>query len=270
MDDGRPIRIAAAGDVHASPAERERVFAAFESIETGTDFVLLAGDLTTCGAPEEAVVLADACRGLDVPVCAVLGNHDWHLNRTQEVAAALEHAGIRLLERSSTRFELRGLDVGVVGLKGFVGGFPDYVLPDFGEPLLREVYAETTKDVAALDRELAAIEDCDVRIVLLHYAPTTTTLEGEPRGIWAFLGSARLAEPIADHSPDLVLHGHAHAGSLEGYIGRVPVYNVAIQVTRKDFWYFELGPRERAHEAEREGSSLRLMRGAGEKGQASA
>jgi Icc-related predicted phosphoesterase len=85
--------------------------------------------------------------------------------------------------------------------------------------------------------------------VLLHYAPTTTTLEGEPRGIWAFLGSDRLAGPIASHCPDLVLHGHAHAGSFEGFIGRVPVYNVAIQVTHKDFWYFDLGPRERAHEA---------------------
>jgi Icc-related predicted phosphoesterase len=250
MDNGRPLRIAAAGDVHASPAERDRVFAAFDSIEPGTDLVLLAGDLTTNGGPDQAAVLAEACRGLDVPVCAVLGNHDWHLNRTQEVAAELGRAGIRLLERSSARLQLRGLDVGVVGLKGFVGGFPDYVLPDFGEPLLREVYAETTKDVTALDTGLAAVEDCHVRIVLLHYSPTTTTLEGEPRGIWAFLGSDRLAGPIAAHSPDLVLHGHAHAGTFEGYIGRVPVYNVAIQVTRQDFWYFDLGPRERAHEAE--------------------
>jgi Icc-related predicted phosphoesterase len=255
MQNGRPIRIAAAGDVHASPDERERVLRAFASVEAGTDLLLLAGDLTTCGGPEEAAVLAEACRGLDVPVCAVLGNHDWHLNRTQEVSAVLGRAGINVLERSSQRFQLRGLEVGVVGLKGFVGGFPDYVLPDFGEPLLREVYAETTKDVTALDRELAAIEGCDLRIVLLHYAPTTTTLEGEPRGIWPFLGSDRLAAPIAEHSPDLVLHGHAHAGTFEGYIGRVPVYNVAIQVTRKDFWYFELGPRERAHEAELEGQA---------------
>jgi len=249
MQNGSPIRVAAAGDIHASSGERDRLVAAFESLERGTDLLLLAGDLTTCGDPDEAVVLADACRGLDVPVVAVLGNHDWHLNRSQEVAAALGRGGIRMLERSSERFDLHGLDVGVVGMKGFVGGFPDYVLPDFGEPLLREVYAETTKDVAALDRELEAIQDCDVRIVLLHYAPTTTTLEGEPRGIWAFLGSDRLAGPIATHSPDLVLHGHAHAGTLEGYIGRVPVYNVAIQVTQRDFWYFELGPRERAHEA---------------------
>ena len=62
---------------------------AFASLEPGTDLVLLAGDLTTCGGPDEAAVLAEACRQVEVPVCAVLGNHDWHLNRTQEVAAVL-------------------------------------------------------------------------------------------------------------------------------------------------------------------------------------
>jgi Icc-related predicted phosphoesterase len=238
---GRPIRIAAAGDIHASEATRDRVGSAFASLDASVDLVLLAGDLTTCGDPQEAAVLADVCRGLEIPVCAVLGNHDWHLNRTHELVAVLTDAGVRVLERSSTRLDIRGQEVGVAGLKGFIGGFPDHVLPDFGEPLLRQVYAETTDDVEALARELVAIQGCDLRIVLLHYAPTTTTIEGEPRGIWAFLGSDRLAGPIAEHLPDLVLHGHAHAGTFEGFIGRVPVYNVATYVTGRDFWVFELG-----------------------------
>jgi Icc-related predicted phosphoesterase len=245
VHNGRPVRIAAAGDVHASEAVRERLTAAFAEVEPTVDLVLLAGDLTTCGDPDEAAVLADACRELATPVCAVLGNHDWHLNRTHELVAVLTDAGVRVLERSSARFDIRGQSVGIVGLKGFVGGFPDHVLPDFGEPLLRQVYAETTEDVAALERELAAVEDCDLRIVLLHYSPTTTTLEGEPRGIWAFLGSDRLAAPIAEHAPDIVLHGHAHAGTFEGFIGRVPVYNVATYVTGRDFWLFDLAVEER-------------------------
>ena len=77
---------------------------------------------------------------------------------------------------------------------------------------------------------------CDLRIVLLHYAPTTTTLEGEPRVIWAFLGTDRLAPPIAEHRPDLVLHGHAHARPLRGLVGEVPVYNVAVPVMGRDWW----------------------------------
>jgi len=245
VHDGRPIRVAAAGDIHASEATRAHVRAAFAELDGRVDLVLLAGDLTTCGDPAEAAALAEACRELAVPVCAVLGNHDWHLNRTHELVAVLTDAGVRVLERSSAIVEIRGQEVGVVGLKGFVGGFPDHVLPDFGEPLLRQVYAETTEDVAALDRELSAVEGCDLRVVLLHYSPTTTTIEGEPRGIWAFLGSDRLAAPIAEHAPDLVLHGHAHLGTFEGFVGRVPVYNVATPVTGRDFWVFELSVEER-------------------------
>ena len=36
---------------------------------------------------------------------------------------------------------------------------------------------------------------------------------GEPPRIWGNLGADRLAPPIAEHEPDLVLHGHAHAGT---------------------------------------------------------
>jgi Icc-related predicted phosphoesterase len=127
-----------------------------------------------------------------------------------------------------------------VGLKGFVGGFAGSHLPDFGEPLLRRVYAETTADVEALEHGLGEIAVCPIRIVLLHYAPTAETIIGEPEGIWAFLGSDRMAAPIAQHEPDLVLHGHAHAGTFEGTIGATPVYNVAVPVTGRDFWLFEL------------------------------
>jgi len=63
---------------------------------------------------------------------------------------------------------------------------------------------------------------------------------GEPEGIHVMLGSERLARPIAEFGADLVLHGHAHAGSFEGAIGKIPVYNVAVHVTGRDFWIFDL------------------------------
>jgi uncharacterized protein len=76
--------------------------------------------------------------------------------------------------------------------------------------------------------------------VLMHYSPTEQTIAGEAPGIWTFLGSDRFAGPIAEHEPDLVLHGHAHAGTFEGAIGQVPVYNVSVHVMGRDFWLFEL------------------------------
>ena len=112
--------------------------------------------------------------------------------------------------------DLCDTQVGIVGTKGFMGGFPGSHLPDFGEPSLRAVYAESMEEAAALDEGLRAIAMCPFRIVLLHYAPTTQTLEGERREIWTFLGTDRLAPPILEHDPDMVLHGHAHAGTFEG------------------------------------------------------
>lgn len=238
------VKIAAAGDVHASEATRERIEESFAAIERQADLVLLAGDLTTHGELEQAQVLADACRSLSTPICAVLGNHDLHCGHGDEIATLLGDAGLHMLDRSATTFELGEGEVGVVGTKGFIGGFTGSALPDFGEPLLRRVYAETTEEAEAIRRGLQEIAHCPIRIVLLHYAPTSDTLHGEPEGIWTYLGCDRLATPIAEYRPDVVLHGHAHAGSFEGAIGTTPVYNVAVHVTGRDFYVFDLEGHE--------------------------
>src|SRR5205807_4495166 len=128
---------------------------------------LLAGELTTHGETAQAAVLADACRGLAVPVCAILGNHDLHEGKGDEVAAVLRDAGVNMLDRASAVYDIAGTAVGVAGTKGFVGGFPGSALPDFGEPLLRRVYAETTAEVDAIAHGLQEIAHCALRIVLL-------------------------------------------------------------------------------------------------------
>jgi uncharacterized protein len=235
------IKVAAAGDIHAGGPGDERLAAVFADAAREADLILLAGDLTLHGEPDETASLVDAVQGIEIPVFAVLGNHDWHGNRCDELVEALSQAGLRMLDKSSAVVEVGETSVGIAGVKGFVGGFPDSALADFGEPSLRRVYAETTEEVAGLGRALEEISSCDVRIALLHYAPTAVTLEGEPPGILAFLGSDRLAGPIAQHRPDIVLHGHGHMGTFKGEIGDVPVYNVAQPVLGKDFEIFEVG-----------------------------
>jgi uncharacterized protein len=255
--DGRPddhheqcrIRVAAAGDIHYGERDNdaERAAAAFGALAGKADLVLLAGDLTTHGEPHQARIVADAVRDLGIPVATVLGNHDWHTNQAPALTEVLEDAGVVVLDKGHHVFEICGAEVGVVGAKGFVGGFTGSHIPDFGEPSLRGIYAEGMEEVAGLEAGLQAVAMCPFRIVLLHYAPTTETLEGERRDIWAFLGTDRLAVPIAEHNPDLVLHGHAHAGTFAGRIGEVPVYNVSVPVLGEDFWVFELaGERRRA------------------------
>lgn len=251
------VRVAAAGDIHCSEEERSRLETAFMDAERESDLILLAGDLTTYGEPEQAEVLAGVARGIGVPVFAVLGNHDWHADRHDELVAALRGGGIHVLERAAEVVTVNGADVGIVGTKGFIGGFTGSLLPDFGEPLLRRVYAETGAEVSAIDRGLRRVCDCAVRIVLLHYAPTKTTIEGEPETIWTFLGSERLAEPIAEHRPDLVLHGHGHRGTFSGRIDDIPVFNVGVPVIGRDFWIFEFDENGLAREPEGEPAAER-------------
>jgi len=245
-ESGPPLRIAAAADLHCRDANRAEIAAAFAELEGKVDLLLLAGDLTTLGKPSEAAVLADASRPLNLPTFAVLGNHDWHAGRHEELTQVLEEAGITVLDRSYAICHIADTEVGIVGTKGFVGGFPGSHLPDFGEPSLRHVYAETSAEVRALDEGLRAVAVCPIRIVLLHYSPTESTLAGEEPGIWAFLGTDRLAPPIIEHSPNVVLHGHAHAGRFEGSICDVPVFNVSVPLMGRNFWVFELPDVEKA------------------------
>ena len=239
----RKLRVAAAGDIHCREANRERVVEAFARLDGEADLALLAGDLTSHGTVAEAEIVCAAAAATEVPVFAVLGNHDWHAGEAEAIGERLEEAGVGVLDRSATVFESEGLEVGLVGGKGFVGGFAPRHLPDFGEPSLRAVYAETTAEVEALEAGLHEVATCPIRIVLLHYSPVEATLQGEPREILAFLGSDRLAAPILEHGPDLVLHGHAHDGAPEGRIGEVPVFNVSLPVTGRDFWTVELEGR---------------------------
>jgi Icc-related predicted phosphoesterase len=240
----RTIRVAAAGDIHAGAGDGDRVREAFHQVADQADLIVLAGDLTQHGQVDEVCAVADACRDLELPVVAVLGNHDWQSDRPGDLVRALAEAGVVVLERTHTILPVGGVSVGIAGVKGFVGGFGNQ-WANFGEPLFREAYAETTRDVDGLDRGLQAIEPCAVRIALLHYAPVEATLQGEPERLWLVLGADRLAGPIAKHRPDLVVHGHAHNGSFEGSVDGVPVYNVAVHVMGRAFWVFELDPAQR-------------------------
>src|SRR4029450_13802544 len=177
----RPIRVAAAGDIHCSSETKDRLAAAFERVESDVDMFLLAGDLTTLGEPEQAEALADICRDLEPRVVAVLGNHDWHANRVDEIVAALEGAGVTMLNPGTTTCAIYGLAVGAAATRGFVGAFPLSPPPDSGEPILRQVYRDTTAEVEAIDSGLEEISGWDIRADRFPYAPMTTTLEGGRR-----------------------------------------------------------------------------------------
>jgi Icc-related predicted phosphoesterase len=223
--------IAAGGDLHFAPATKVAAMQAeLRAAASAADLVLLAGDLTSSGRPEEAASLAEACADMGAPVVCVLGNHDRRWQEGTAVAAALRGAGAVVLDPGSHVIEVGGTRVGIAGVTGGPGGFagrPVWGLGPAGERRWRKAAAAEAK---VLDAELARLAGCSIRIALLHYSPTFETLVGEEPYLWPALGSDQLAAPIQRHRPDLVLHAHAHEGSPRGQVGGVPVLNVSAQV----------------------------------------
>jgi Icc-related predicted phosphoesterase len=222
------IRVVATGDLHCDGNEESLVrLRALVRDAEGADIVLLAGDLTANGRTEEARAVADLFAGVAAPVVAVLGNHDLR-QEPDELVAVLDEAGLTVLRLAWRIFDLGGIDVGVVGTTGSIGGFSGRAVEGLTRSGRRLLRTRINAECDALDRGLSATSECALRIVLLHYSPTAETLRGEPAHLLPVLGCDELAVPIAAHAPDLVLHGHAHLGSFEGRIGRAPVYNVSL------------------------------------------
>lgn len=237
------IRVAAVGDIHMGPDSQGVLRPAFETLGECADLLLLAGDLTRHGTPDEARVVAREVAGLPVPVVAVLGNHDHHDERPDEVTAVLREAGVRVLEGEGTVVETGGGRVGVAGTKGFGGGFAGRSGGEFGEPLMKEFIRYTRRCADGLRTALEELagQDCAERVALTHFAPVPDTLAGEPLEIYPFLGSYLLAEAIDAAGAGLAVHGHAHAGTEHGMTsGGVPVRNVAQPVIRKAFNVYHL------------------------------
>jgi len=229
--DKQKVRIAAVGDIHCTKTSQGEFKPLFEEISRSADVLLLCGDVTDYGLPEEAMVLARELGAASVPVIGVLGNHDFESGRQDEVRDILCEAGMIMLDGET--HEVSG--VGFAGAKGFAGGFGRGVLAPWGEAVIKMFVQEAIDEALKLEKALARL-GTEQRIAVLHYAPIQDTVVGEPPEIFAYLGSSRLEEPLTRYPVTAVFHGHAHHGTFEGRTrDGVPVYNVARPVLRRDF-----------------------------------
>jgi Icc-related predicted phosphoesterase len=227
--------VAAVGDLHIGEDGAEHWREALAPVSSEADLLLLAGDLTRVGAAEEAPLLLEALSRVSIPTFAVLGNHDYHSGCESELVSQLRQRGITVLEGDARVLRVNGATVGVAGAKGFGGGFAGACASEFGEPEMKSFVAHTRVIAERLGRALGGL-DADLRLVLLHYSPVEATLLGERPGVHPFLGSHLLAEAIDGARADLVVHGHAHAGSERGLTpGGIPVRNVAQPVIRSAY-----------------------------------
>jgi Icc-related predicted phosphoesterase len=226
---GERLRVAAIGDVHASPNAKGRWRDTLAEISSTADVLCLCGDLTNHGTVAEAESLAEDLRACSIPVLAVLGNHDHHCGEPEVIEKVLGDAGVKFLEN-----EVHTVDgVGFAGVKGFAGGFDGKMLDAFGEAPIKAFVQEVLDQALRLEHALKELET-ERTVVVLHYAPIAATVAGEPEAIFPFLGCSRLAETVDRfEGVRAVFHGHAHHGTYEGKTRRgIPVFNVAAQIEK--------------------------------------
>lgn len=224
------VRIAAVGDIHLGGRGVEPALQILISqVAEHADILALCGDLTDRGDPDEARQVAKALGSTTVPIVAVLGNHDYECDKVPEVTRILIDAGVRVLDGDAQEV----LGIGFAGVKGFAGGFGRGALGPWGEPLIKRFVKEALDEALKLETALSRLRT-ERKVALLHYSPIVATVEGEPLEIYPYLGSSRLEEPLSRYPVDVVFHGHAHHGAVEGRTrSDVPVYNVSMMLLQR-------------------------------------
>jgi Icc-related predicted phosphoesterase len=230
MNAARQLRIAALADIHFNGVDAGALRPVFLDASREADVLVLCGDLTTHGEPAQVEGLIGELQGVDIPIVAVFGNHDYESEKVNELKPLLEARGIHLLDGDGVVIE----GIGFAGVKGMGGGFDRGALSAFGEPIYKRFVQEAIDEALKLETALQRL-DADIKVALLHYSPIRATLAGEPEEIFPYLGSSRLLPPIETYAPAAVFHGHAHIGALEAATpSGIPVYNVAHSLLLKE------------------------------------
>lgn len=218
------MKIVSMGDIHCRMDTPDLIQKLIGELDHGFEVMILAGDLTDNGLPEEAEVLARQLKDYPIPIITILGNHDHEGGKADEIVDVMRSAGMVVLDGTTCEVG----EVGFVGIKGFCGGFDENMIQPFGEKALKTFIHYSIDESVVLENALAKLQHCAHKVAVLHYAPIKATLIGEPPELFPFLGTSRLADSIDRQGADLILHGHAHHGSPFGRTtGNIPVYNVS-------------------------------------------
>src|SRR5438874_11599663 len=137
------LRIAAIADMHVKKTGQGSLQPLFAEATQAADVILLCGDLTDYGAPEEARILAkEITASLRIPGIGVLGNHDFEAGKQGEIVKILTDAGVTMLDGDATEIE----GVGFAGGEGFGGGFGRRSLGAWGEEIIKKFVHETIEE----------------------------------------------------------------------------------------------------------------------------
>jgi uncharacterized protein len=191
------VKLLCLTDLHQSGAMLRRIMAAAGA----ADLVLLGGDLTDFGTPEDAEELVRQSQTLGVPVLAVAGNCD-----SAGIDQRLVELGVSLHGRG-----LVHQGVGIHGLSGIPpwrGG-----MHQFTEEQL----------AAALQAGHAEISAASYHVLLAHVPPQGGKLDRT--FLFQHVGSGALRNFIDAAQPQLVICGHVHEACGTETLGRTVVVN---------------------------------------------
>ena len=191
------------------------------------DHIAVTGDLVNIGLPQEHVLALHWLRTLGPPdrVSVVPGNHDIYVRLLRDPGAmrwrdymAPNAGGAQFSPDGETGFPFvrRFGQVALVGVNSAVPMPPVIAAGRIGRGQL----AHLADMLDTLGRERL------VRVVLMHHPP----LPGQAPWLRALRDAAGLAQVLAEHGAELVLHGHNHTNTLASYPWRstpVPVVGIA-------------------------------------------
>ena len=166
------------------------------------DLLIIGGDITTGGSPDDAGQAIDGWLGLAPRLLALAGNMD-----SPAIDARLADLGVGL--------DSRGFAFGDVGVFG-VSAAPR-------SPLHTPYELDDCELERRLEAGFAEVKDCRVRILCPHAPPRRTACDRLRSG--EHVGSTVIRSFVEREQPDLVLCGHIHESRGSDRIGRTEVVN---------------------------------------------
>jgi len=215
---------AATGDVH-SPRYYEDFVRAIERLTVKPDLFLIVGDMIDRGRIEEYEKIYNTLFGkITCPIIACFGNNEFAQIREQ---LKQKHREIRFLDDQSIVFEIGRIKVGIFGTTGSLDTPTRWQKANV--PNIERIYSDR---MILTDKHLERMLT-HFKILLIHYAPTYKTLEGENPRFFANMGCQTFENVITKRKPSLVLHGHSHRGQKMVWIDAIPIFNVALPLNRE-------------------------------------
>lgn len=224
------LRIAAIGDLHIRTTVPSGLVRQAVMLRSIADVLVITGDITNGGRIQEVELACELLKRTEIPMLTVLGNHDRRTTRRRRFIEILNEHGVEVLDGNNVIIGGQN-GVGFAGVGGSGGGFfPEEAESSPSNRAIQAMAVRARREAARLDHALQSLTT-PTKVAVLHFAPTVSTLFGEPPAKYPLLGNSALGRVVDRHKVDLVLHGHAHIGAPEGTTpGGIPVRNVALDL----------------------------------------